>query len=106
MKSKNAENFVILMILFLVFAPFVVADSHYSFEHAESFDAQFAKAVDRILPLVQNVANEGGSWAQHSIKRSQVLARNKYLKGVAPRLWEYAKEQIDLAVTKGWLIAD
>jgi len=76
------------------------------FEHAESFDAQFAKAVDRILPLVQNVANEGGSWAQHSIKRSQVLARNKYLKGVAPRLWEYAKEQIDLAVTKGWLIAD
>lgn len=76
------------------------------FEKAESPDAQFAKAVDRILPLVQNIANEGGSWVEHSVNRTQVLKRNEYLELVAPRLWLYAKEKIDYAVDRGWLIAD
>ena len=31
------------------------------FEEAESADARFAKAIDRIHPLLQNMANNGGS---------------------------------------------
>jgi putative hydrolase of HD superfamily len=73
------------------------------FENAETMDARFAKAIDRILPLLQNMRNEGGSWARHSIAKSQVLSRNKYLEGLAPKLWLYVCEQIDLAVDKGWL---
>jgi len=74
------------------------------FENAETQDARFAKAMDRILPLLQNMKNEGGSWVRHKVKKSQVIERNKYLKGLAPKLWIYACEQIDLAVTQGWLI--
>jgi len=73
------------------------------FENAETIDARFAKAMDRILPLLQNMRNEGGSWARHSIAKSQVIGRNKYLKGLAPKLWLYVCEQIDIAVDKGWL---
>lgn len=74
------------------------------FEQAETSDARFAKAMDRVLPLIQNMANDGGSWVRHKVKKSQVLARNKYLDGLTPTLWAYACEQIDTAVNNGWLI--
>ncbi|WOT07001.1 HD domain-containing protein [Shewanella youngdeokensis] len=74
------------------------------FERAETADARFAKAMDRILPLLQNMKNDGGSWARHSVKKSQVIERNKFLDGLAPELWVFARQQIDLAVAKGWLI--
>jgi putative hydrolase of HD superfamily len=73
------------------------------FEDSESADARFAKAMDRILPLLQNMRNEGGSWARHDISKSQVISRNNHLEGLAPKLWLYACEQIDIAVAKGWL---
>jgi len=73
------------------------------FENTETIDARFAKAIDRILPLLQNMRNEGGSWARHNIAKSQVMERNKYLEGLAPPLWAYVCKQIDLAVAKGWL---
>lgn len=74
------------------------------FEAAETNDARFAKAMDRVLPLIQNMANEGGSWVRHKVKKSQVLERNKYLNGLTPTLWVYACEQIDTAVANGWLL--
>ncbi|MCJ8298483.1 MAG: HD domain-containing protein [Pseudomonadales bacterium] len=74
------------------------------FESAETTDARFAKAMDRILPLVQNMANQGGSWAVNKVTRQQVLQRNIYLQGLAPKLWEYVNQQLDLACDEGWLI--
>lgn len=73
------------------------------YEDAESADARFAKAMDCLLPLIQNMNNEGGSWRRHQVSRSKVVARNKYLEHSAPKLWEYALEQIDIALDKGWL---
>ncbi|MGF1723747.1 HD domain-containing protein [Photobacterium nomapromontoriensis] len=74
------------------------------FELAETADARFAKGMDRILPLLQNMANEGGSWVRHKVTKQQVLKRNEYLATVTPALWNYACQQIDLAVENGWLI--
>ncbi len=76
------------------------------FEHAESADAQFAKSIDRILPLIQNMQNDGGSWVQNKVSKNQVIQRNKYLEKSAPLLWTYAMKQIDLATEKGWLTID
>lgn len=74
------------------------------FEQAQTTDARFAKAMDRVLPLLQNIVNQGGSWAQHAVRKSQVIQRNQYLQDMAPRLWVYVSEQIDLAAERGWLI--
>ena len=74
------------------------------FEDAESADAIYAKAMDRLLPLLQNMQNDGGSWSIHKVKKSQVLNRNLYLKKSTPKLWLYAVEQINLAVSNGWLV--
>lgn len=73
------------------------------FERAETPDAKFAKSMDRVLPLIQNMQNEGGSWAQHNVSKQQVINRNKHLAEIAPTLWEFVLEQIDLAAEKGWL---
>ena len=73
------------------------------FEAAETTDARFAKAMDRILPLIQNMANNGGSWSRHQVTKAQVLKRNEYLNGLAPKLWDYAQEQINIATNNGWL---
>ena len=78
----------------------------FEFEAAKTDDAQFAKSMDRILPLVQNMNNQGGSWAKHKISRPQVLARNSYLEYIAPKLWKYVLSQTELAVKNGWLTKD
>jgi len=75
----------------------------FEFESAKTIDARFAKAMDRILPLLQNMRNEGGSWVKHNVNKSQVIKRNEYLEGLAPQLWLYVCEQIDHAVKQGWL---
>ena len=76
------------------------------FENAQSSDARFAKSIDRLLPLVQNMANEGGSWAVNKVRKQQVIKRNIYLKDLSPKLWDYVNAQIELACEKGWLIED
>jgi putative hydrolase of HD superfamily len=76
------------------------------FENAETCDARFAKSIDRLLPLVQNMANEGGSWKVNKVRKQQVIKRNIYLKGLSPKLWDYVNGQIELACEKGWLIED
>jgi putative hydrolases of HD superfamily len=73
------------------------------FEQALTADARFAKAIDRVLPLLQNMANDGGSWVRHNVSKQQVMLRNRYLQEIAPKLWAYVGEQLDLAVTNGWL---
>ncbi|MBR7746093.1 HD domain-containing protein [Undibacterium baiyunense] len=77
----------------------------HEFEQAETADAQFAKAMDRILPLIQNMQNEGGSWVQNKVFKHQVIKRNQYLETAAPKLWRYVLEQIDIAEDRGWLVS-
>lgn len=73
------------------------------FEAAQSIDAQYAKAIDRILPLLQNINNNGGSWVKHGVTKSQVIKRNQYLEKSAPKLWQFVLAQIDNSVKSGWL---
>lgn len=74
------------------------------FEEAKTVDARFAKAIDSVLPFLQNIKNEGGSWVKHKVNKSQVLKRNSFLEGLAPQLWLYVCQQIDNAVEQGWLL--
>lgn len=73
------------------------------FEEAKTPDAEFAKAMDRVLPVFQNMKDDGGSWRKHGIARSKIEKRNLHLKQCAPTLWEYVMTQLDVAVENGWL---
>ena len=73
------------------------------FEQAQTPDARFAKAMDCLLPVIQNMGCDGGTWAKYQISRSQVLQRNRHLEKIAPKLWDYLLEQITISVQHGWL---
>lgn len=74
------------------------------FEEWESPEARFAHAMDRIQPLMLNVAAEGKSWEEHGVRLEQVLARNKHTAKGSEKLWQYAYENfIALSVEKGML---
>lgn len=75
------------------------------FEQAITPDAEFAKAMDRVLPVFQNMSNQGGSWKKHGITRDKIEQRNLHLKSCAPALWKYVLDQLDIAVENGWLCA-
>lgn len=66
----------------------------HEFEAAETPEAQFAKAADRVMPVLQNLAAGGQSWVDHNITRDQVIAKNKPIVGASPELWETLKAEI------------
>lgn len=76
----------------------------HEFEAMETPEARFAKAMDRVAPFFQNIANQGGSWIGKNIPKSKVLKRNEGLKIACPDLWMFVADQIDQAVAKGWLL--
>src|SRR5688572_3586372 len=43
------------------------------FEEGVTQEAKFAKAMDRLEPLLQNASNNGGTWAEFNVDYSKVL---------------------------------
>lgn len=73
------------------------------YEAGVSADARFANALDRILPILQNLHNEGQSWRENGISLEQVLTRNALVGESWPELWQHVVSHLYLAQEKGWL---
>jgi putative hydrolases of HD superfamily len=72
------------------------------FEAASTPEAQFAKAVDRLAPMLLNRSAGGGSWKRHAVDPAQThrLIDAQMTAGSAA-LTSYAHTLIDLAVAEG-----
>ena len=75
------------------------------FERAESADAKFGKALDRIIPMLLNYHNSGQSWLEHGVTREQALTVNQKIEYGSQALWGKAQQVIEEATQKGWLKA-
>jgi len=73
------------------------------FEEGISSEAKFAKAMDRLEPLLQNVSNDGGTWEEYGVKYTSVYEKQKVILGGSTELWRYAEELINDSVRKGIL---
>ncbi len=73
------------------------------YEAGVSEDARFASSLDRILPILQNLHNEGQSWRENNISLEQVLTRNARAGESWPELWQHVVSHLYLAQEKGWL---
>lgn len=73
------------------------------FEEGATKEADFANAMDRTMPLLQNLSNQGRSWIEHGVSIEQVLGRNRKIGDVSPALWEYIRKLLDEATNQGWL---
>lgn len=75
------------------------------FEQATSDDAKFAKALDRIIPMMLNFHNQGQSWQEHGVTREQALTINAKIELGSQALWQKALQMINQATENGWLKA-
>ncbi|WP_126978683.1 HD domain-containing protein [Frigidibacter oleivorans] len=62
------------------------------FEAAETPDAIFAKALDRVQPVMQNLASGGGTWVTYGVTSEQLDSRvgTRVARG-APALWDWVR---------------
>jgi putative hydrolase of HD superfamily len=75
------------------------------FEARRSAEAKFARALDRLEPLLQNHRNGGGTWREHGVTVEQVLAKKHIVADGSPALWAFAVELIDDSLARGYLRA-
>lgn len=65
------------------------------FETGESVDARFAKAIDRLQPLLVNTLTDGGTWNEFGV--SEALAMQRYgaiISKGSPDLWQEASRLV------------
>jgi len=65
------------------------------FEVDTSPEAQFANAVDRVQPFLQNSLTGGGTWKMHLVQKEQVLKRMQPVKRTLPELWPWIEDTLE-----------
>ena len=68
------------------------------FEKRGSPDARFARALDRLQPMLENVRAAGGTWRERGVTADQVLANVRLIEDGSAALGHYARSLIEQAV--------
>lgn len=67
----------------------------HEFEAAETPEARFAKALDRLQPLLLNTLTGGGTWTEHRVSEQQVQERyGPTIARGSAELWRHARELV------------
>ena len=82
------------------------ADRIFGLEAMETPESKFANMLDKVQPLLLNDASGGKSWAEHGVKKSQVMMRNVRVHEGSEEIWAYAKSLIEKNAEEGKLIND
>ncbi|MGC2499047.1 MAG: phosphohydrolase, partial [Acidobacteriaceae bacterium] len=62
-----------------------------------------AKAIDRCMPVLLNLSNEGGSWLENGVSYERVIGRvGPEVESGCPELWTYVRQQLEEARRKGY----
>ena len=69
----------------------------------ESAEAKFARALDRLQPMLENLAAGGGTWQRHGITADQVLAKVELIEDGSASLGVLARNLVRRAVAAGIL---
>jgi putative hydrolase of HD superfamily len=72
------------------------------FEDGATPEARFAHAVDRAMPVLLNLANDGQSWRENGISHARVVRRlAEPIRAGCPALWSYLEARLDTAREAG-----
>lgn len=72
------------------------------FEARSTPEARFAKAMDRLQPLLLNWMAKGGTWRTPGVTAEAVRGRKAVIGEGSAKLWEAALELIDEGERRGW----
>lgn len=73
------------------------------FEAEQTPEAQFAAALDRMIPLIHNLNTGGRAWQENAVTYAQIFDKNKKIERASPALWDYVHARIQQAVADGWI---
>jgi putative hydrolase of HD superfamily len=73
------------------------------FEAGETSEAKFAKALDRFEPVLQNISNNGGTWAEFNIELSKIYEKIQSIGNGSATLWTHSQNLIEESAGKGML---
>ncbi|CAN7147449.1 MULTISPECIES: HD domain-containing protein [Brucella] len=73
------------------------------FEARKTAEAQFARAMDRLQPLLHNFFTSGGTWHTPGVTAPVVLDRKSPISHASDTLWEAAQRIIAEGVERGFL---
>jgi putative hydrolase of HD superfamily len=72
------------------------------FEGQQTAESRFARAIDRLLPMLINSVSGGGTWREAGVNAGQVRSRAHSIRSGARSLGEYARDMIDEAEAHGY----
>ena len=73
------------------------------FESGDTAESRFANAVDRAMPVLLNLNNNGQSWRENGISYERVVKRvAPQIKAGCPALWEYLEPRLVGEFERGW----
>lgn len=73
------------------------------FTERRTAEAKFARALDRLQPMLENVAVGGGTWKHHGVTADQVLTKVELIEDGSATLGSYARNLVSQAVAMGIL---
>ncbi|EAS41610.1 HD domain-containing protein [Photobacterium profundum] len=76
----------------------------HEFEAGETAESKYAKAIDRVPPLLHNLHGNGHSWEKHNIPKEKVFSLNgRRISDGSQQLWETLEVKLQQAVIDGLL---
>ncbi len=72
------------------------------FEERRTPEARFAKAMDRLQPLLLNWMARGGTWRTPGVTADDVRGRKAVIGDASSALWEAGRRLIDEGEARGW----
>jgi putative hydrolase of HD superfamily len=73
------------------------------FEARRTPEARFAKAMDRLQPLLLNFGNKGGTWRTPGVTHALVRDRTSVIGEGSRELWDYTEKLLALGAQRGWI---
>jgi len=73
------------------------------FNERQTTESKFARAIDRLQPMLENLTAGGGTWQRHGVTADQVLAKVRLIEDGSAVLGTLARSLVAQAVAAGIL---
>ena len=81
-----------------------IFDLWHEFEEMKTIESRYANCLDRIQPLLNNIATKGRAWKENKTTKSMVLHRLNVVKETSNDLWNLVLNIVNEGVKIGALI--
>ena len=68
------------------------------FENGDTPEARYARSIDRVMPMLQNLSNNKQSWVENGVTKEQILSKTSpIVAGGSEIVWQSIAEKVSKA---------